>query len=207
MAESARRRRATFSSHEEAYENFAAKAPLSDAPPRRAARLRRPRPRHRRDGGVALKCSPETEAEIYERGTAHRAFPDLHLIGCPVTIALGDEELVPAAFGRTIADAIADATVVIVPGPRPLRPPAGPGAPSPGRCSTPSTTGSGSRCRRHGVPSSHVVGAAHLAVAVEGVVLHRVRAGVPLLGHRPPARPAHGGHGQGHARALRRSSG
>lgn len=115
MAESARRRRATFPSHRDAYENFAGKAPFSTLHPDALRAYVDHGLAPTADGTVALKCSPETEAEIYDRGTGHRAFHDLHLIPCPVTIALGDEELIPAAFGRAVAAAIADARVASFP--------------------------------------------------------------------------------------------
>ena len=38
-----------------------------------------------------------------------------------------------------------------------------------------------------------------IAQPVEGVVVHRLRAGLPVLGHRPAARAAHRGGHQGHA--------
>jgi pimeloyl-ACP methyl ester carboxylesterase len=115
MAESARRRRASFASRDDAYENFAGKAPFSTLDPDALRAYVDHGLGPQADGSVALKCTPETEAEIYDRGTGHRAFQDLHLIPCPVTIALGDEALIPAAFGRAVADALADATVVTFP--------------------------------------------------------------------------------------------
>ena len=67
------------------------------------------------DGLITLKCRPENEAEVYAHGTAHQAFLELGSVRCPVTIALGIEETVPAVFGRAIADNLADAIVESIP--------------------------------------------------------------------------------------------
>jgi pimeloyl-ACP methyl ester carboxylesterase len=111
MAEAARRRRDRFPSLDDAYENFAAKPPMSTLHPDALRAYVEHGLAPADDGSVRLKCSPATEAEVYEHGTSHRAFPMLPEVGCPVTVALGDEEQVPAAFGRAIAERLPAATV------------------------------------------------------------------------------------------------
>ncbi len=115
MAEAARKRRATFASHDEAYDNFATKRPMSDLHPDALRAYVDHGLGPTDDGTVTLKCTPEVEAEVYEHGTSHRAFPMLPTVGCPVTVALGDEEQVPAAFGRAIAERLPEATVASFP--------------------------------------------------------------------------------------------
>lgn len=115
MAEAARKRRASFPSLDEAYANFAAKAPMSSLHPEALRAYVDHGLAPADDGSVRLKCAPETEAEVYEHGTSHRAFPMLPAVGCPVTVALGDEQQVPAAFGRSIAERLPEATLASFP--------------------------------------------------------------------------------------------
>lgn len=100
------RRRHTFDSHEHAFENYASKPPFSSLDPD-ALRLYVD---HgfalTDDGSVTLKCRPEHEADVYAHGSAHQAFRSLAEVRCPVTIALGVEDSVPAIFGRPIADGL-----------------------------------------------------------------------------------------------------
>jgi pimeloyl-ACP methyl ester carboxylesterase len=67
------------------------------------------------DGLITLKCRPENEADVYAHGSAHQAFLELGSVRCPVTVALGIEETVPAVFGRAIAENLADAVVESIP--------------------------------------------------------------------------------------------
>lgn len=106
LSNGARRRRPTFASHDEAFENYSAKPPFNGLD---AAALRAYVDHGfaaADDGTVTLKCRPENEADVYAHGTAHQAFRSLDLVRCPVTIALGVEDTVPAIFGRPIADAL-----------------------------------------------------------------------------------------------------
>jgi pimeloyl-ACP methyl ester carboxylesterase len=106
LSNGARRRRPTFASHDEAFENYAAKPPFS----RLDAAALRAYVDHgfamNDDGTVTLKCRPENEADVYAHGTAHQAFRSLDLVRCPVTIAVGVEDTVPAIFGRPISAAL-----------------------------------------------------------------------------------------------------
>lgn len=107
LSAGARRRRATFASHDEAYENFAAKPPFDALDPDALRAYVRHGFAPTDDGGVTLKCRPEDEAEVYAMGSAHRAFLELDRIGCPVTVAVGDtSSFGPAAFAGAIAAAL-----------------------------------------------------------------------------------------------------
>lgn len=109
LAEGARRRRERFPSMEEAYENFAAKPPMSalhhDALAAYVENGFEPLP----DGSVRLRCAPETEAQTYEMGMRHGAFERLDEVRCPVTVLRGrDDGFGPASVAPLVADALAD---------------------------------------------------------------------------------------------------
>jgi len=115
LSAGALRRRDTFDSHDHAFENYASKPPFSSLDPD-ALRLYVDHGfAFTDDGSVTLKCRPEHEAEVYAHGSAHHAFRALDEVRCPVTIALGVEDSVPAIFGRPIADALPDGTVASFP--------------------------------------------------------------------------------------------
>jgi pimeloyl-ACP methyl ester carboxylesterase len=106
LATGALRRRRTFTSKDEAFENYAAKPPFNAL---RADALRAYVQHGFADdpeGGVTLKCAPEHEAQVYRMGITHDAFAHLGEVACPVVVARG-------AFGDPgpvmVAEAIADA--------------------------------------------------------------------------------------------------
>jgi pimeloyl-ACP methyl ester carboxylesterase len=103
LAAGARRRRARFASFAEAEANFAAKRPLSALDPAALHAYVRfgfaPDP----DGGVALKCPPEVEAEVYQRGMRHQAAAHLDAVGCPTTVVGGGDGGMPARLAPAIA--------------------------------------------------------------------------------------------------------
>jgi pimeloyl-ACP methyl ester carboxylesterase len=115
LSRGALRRRDTFASHDEAIENYSAKPPFSSLD--RAAL--RAYVEHgfapTADGAVTLKCLPRMEADVYAQGSAHQAFRHLGEVRCPVTIALGDEAVPPASFGRPIAAALPRGRVASLP--------------------------------------------------------------------------------------------
>ena len=106
LSNGARRRRPTFASHDEAYENYASKPPFSGLDPVALRAYVDHGFAPTDEGTVTLKCLPDNEADVYAHGTAHQAFASLGLVRCPVTIAVGVEDSVPAIFGRPIADAL-----------------------------------------------------------------------------------------------------
>ena len=115
LSNGARRRRDTFDSFDDAFENYASKPPFNTLHPE-VLRLYVDHGFARNDDGtVSLKCLPADEAEVYAHGMSHEAFAALHQVECPVTIALGVEETVPAIFGRAIADALPRGSVASFP--------------------------------------------------------------------------------------------
>ena len=117
LSEGARRRRAVFASRDDAYANYAAKAPFAALAP---AALRAyvdfgfaDQP----DGTVRLRCVPEVEAEIYTMGSAHDAFSRLGAVPCPVTVACGERtDAFSAPLIEQLADALPHGRAEVVPG-------------------------------------------------------------------------------------------
>lgn len=106
LAESARRRRDTFDSHEAAVENFRSKAPLRtlradvlDAYVRHGFRATE-------DGRITLKARPEHEARTYENGPKHGAYERLGDVRCPVLVCASGDGGAPAVFAPAIAGAL-----------------------------------------------------------------------------------------------------
>ena len=52
------------------------------------------------EGVVALKCTPDVEARVFEGGYGHETFARLGEVRCPVTVAVGAEGPGPAASRR-----------------------------------------------------------------------------------------------------------
>ena len=115
LSNGARRRRDTFNSFDEAFDNYASKPPFNTLHPE----VLRVYVDHgfgeNADGTVSLKCLPKNEAEVYAHGMSHRAFAALPEVSCQVTIALGVENAVPAVFGRKITEALPYGTVASFP--------------------------------------------------------------------------------------------
>ena len=119
----ARRRRDSFPSAEDAFVNFSSKPPFADLDPEVIRRYVEagfeliPSA----DGGdgraIRLRCRREDEAMIYAYGASHGAFARLPEIGCPVSLACGEQT---DAFGRSFLEADAsqlrEATVEVIPG-------------------------------------------------------------------------------------------
>ena len=105
LSQGALRRRATFASRDEAYDNYASKPPFSTLHPE-VLRLYVDHGFADTADGVTVKCVPADEAQVYAHGLAHHAFAALDTVQCPVTIAVGVEDTVPAIFGRPIATAL-----------------------------------------------------------------------------------------------------
>ena len=90
LSRGARQRRRRFASRQAAFDNYAAKAPLSQLDPRALRAYVEfglaPDPA----GGVRLCCDPDHEALMYARGLTHHAFRRLGELSCPVTLACGE---------------------------------------------------------------------------------------------------------------------
>lgn len=115
LSNGARKRRATFESFDAAYENYASKPPFDALHPEVLRVYVDHGFARNTDGTVSLKCLPENEAEVYAHGMSHRAFAALHQVNCPVTIAVGRDDAVPAVFGRPIAEALPAGTLASFP--------------------------------------------------------------------------------------------
>lgn len=107
MAEAARRRRPWFPDRDAAYANFAAKPPLDALAPAALWAYVNHGLRDRPDEGVvALKCTPDVEARVFEGGFGHETFARLGEVRCPVTVAVGADGPGPAAFAPPVVDAL-----------------------------------------------------------------------------------------------------
>ena len=115
LSNGARRRRDTFESFDSAFENYASKPPFNSLHPEVLRVYVDHGFNQNPDGTVSLKCLPENEADVYAHGMSHHAFAALHEVSCPVTIAVGVEDTVPAVFARPIADALPMGTVASFP--------------------------------------------------------------------------------------------
>lgn len=102
LVEGTLRRRATFASRDEAYENFATKAPLASLHPDALRAYVERGFADAGDGAVRLKCGPEVESAIYRRGLVHDGFDRLRQLRCPTTVARGGRSL---AVETTVIDA------------------------------------------------------------------------------------------------------
>ena len=90
LAAGALRRRAGFSSRDEALANFAAKAPFDRLDPAVLAAYVDNGFEPDAGGGIRLRCRREDEAQVYAYALAHDAFARLHRVRCPVTFACGE---------------------------------------------------------------------------------------------------------------------
>lgn len=104
LAQGARRRRAEFSSAQDALDNYASKPPFDALDPDALRAYVRHGFETRPDGSVTLRCRPEVEAATFEMGPAHHTFEQLGHVRVPVTVARGREELGPAMFAPAVVD-------------------------------------------------------------------------------------------------------
>jgi pimeloyl-ACP methyl ester carboxylesterase len=97
LSAGARRRRSEFPSAEKALANFSSKPPFGDFDPAALAGYVEGgfEPVPAEEGGdgraVRLRCRREDEAAVYAQGSSHPTFARLPEIGCPVTLACGEE--------------------------------------------------------------------------------------------------------------------
>ncbi|MGH9081338.1 MAG: alpha/beta fold hydrolase [Acidimicrobiales bacterium] len=108
LTASARRRRDSFPTAEDAFVNFSSKPPLSDLDPEVLRRYVETgfEPVPAADGGdgrsIRLRCRREDEAMIYAHDASHGAFARLGEVGCPVALACGERT---DAFGLSFLEA------------------------------------------------------------------------------------------------------
>lgn len=91
LAVGARRRREVFPSRNAAYENYAGKRPLAVLDPAALRAYVDQGFEDLPDGTVRLKCRGESEARTFEMSTEHGAYARLGEVGCPVTVACGED--------------------------------------------------------------------------------------------------------------------
>lgn len=115
LSNGARRRRDSFESFDAAFDNYASKPPFNTLHPEVLRVYVDHGFTQNSDGSVSLKCLPENEAEVYAHGMSHHAFAALQQVQCPVTIAVGREDSIPAIFGRPIAEALPHGTLASFP--------------------------------------------------------------------------------------------
>lgn len=114
LAESARRRRTTFDSFDQAYDNYASKPPLNVFHPDALRAYVEHGFRNTPDGRVELKCLPEHEARTYESGNVHETWDQLALLTVPTWLVSGIiEDIPPASLVPQIAATIAAQSSII----------------------------------------------------------------------------------------------
>ncbi len=112
MVAGARRRRATFASHQAAIDNYAAKPPLNGFTPEalRAYVVHGFAPD---DDGVHLKCRPDTEAETFATGSLHDTWDHLPEILTEVLVVAGRvEPMQPSTIAAGVAERLPNARYV-----------------------------------------------------------------------------------------------
>lgn len=106
LAVGARRRREVFTTTEEAYQNFASKPPLRSLHPDALRAYVDHGFSTLDDGTVRLKCRGIDEAAVYSMSTEHDTFDHLHLVTCPVTVAVSGDLEGAGRLARPVAEAL-----------------------------------------------------------------------------------------------------
>lgn len=107
LADGARRRRATFTSEQAAFDNYASKPPFDVLDPAGLRAYVHHGFARQPDGSVTLRCRPEVEAATFEMGPRHHTFERLGEVSAPMVVVRGRDEVGPAAFAPGIVDALA----------------------------------------------------------------------------------------------------
>ena len=116
LAEGARRRRDTFESRQQAFDNYASKPPFSVLDPEGLWAYVEHGFVDLPDGGVGLACPRQVEAEVFEMAPGHDAFAHLGEVQCPVTVAMGaGGDFGPGAFAPRIAEELPHGRLVQYP--------------------------------------------------------------------------------------------
>ncbi|MDP8991911.1 MAG: alpha/beta hydrolase [Actinomycetota bacterium] len=113
----ARRRKDVFSSRDDAYRHLVDKPAFSSLAPEALRAYVDHGFEDLVGGEVRLKCRPEDEARVYEKGLSHGAFRHLARVRCPVTLACGEHtDTVGPGMLDLYAERLADARVEVLPG-------------------------------------------------------------------------------------------
>jgi pimeloyl-ACP methyl ester carboxylesterase len=103
----AARRRAHFSSREEALAHFSGRPPLSGLDPSVLQAYVEGGLVKDGEGGVRLACDPEFEAAVYRAGYESDVYDEIREVQCPVTVAFGGaDEGIGAACAPVVAGAL-----------------------------------------------------------------------------------------------------
>lgn len=113
LAEGARRRRASFDSHDAAIERYRTTATLGRLRPDVLEDYVRHGFVHHDDGTITLKATPDHEADTYATGQLHGAFARLDEIGAQVVVAASGDGAAPAMAAPMVAEAIPDARLEV----------------------------------------------------------------------------------------------
>lgn len=117
LSRSARRRRAVWSSRDEALASYGARPPLDVLDPEALRAYVDYGLRDRADGQVELKCRPEDEAEMYAMGVANGVYPRLRDVRCPVLVVCGEHtDAIPPTLGEMIVERLPDGRLEVMPG-------------------------------------------------------------------------------------------
>lgn len=113
FAERAARRRARFASYEDAVKLLAAKPPLSLLDPAVFTDYLGAGLTDDPDGGVRLRCAPDTEAHIYRTAAQSGWRQALPRVRCPVVLLAGQHTVVvPGSYLAEVAAQMADAAAI-----------------------------------------------------------------------------------------------
>jgi pimeloyl-ACP methyl ester carboxylesterase len=117
LTRSARRRRATWPSKEEAERNFASKPPLDVLDPEALHAYVDHGFRLDGHGGYELKCRPDDEAETYAMGPSNGAFARLGDVHVPTLVACGERtDAIPPALARRVVDRLPEGRLEVFAG-------------------------------------------------------------------------------------------
>ena len=107
MSEAASRRREEFDSERPGVENYRSKPPLDQLHPDALRAYVDGGFAQTRDGAVALRCLPSTEAEVFRRAATSGAWASVGSLAIPVAVVVGRPEAMgPAAFAPATAAAL-----------------------------------------------------------------------------------------------------
>ena len=98
--------RRVFADRDAAFANYHAKPPMNAFDPDALHAYVDHGFRSLPDGNVELKCSPETEARVFEAGPDNGAFAGLGRVACPTTVAASGDGAPPAQMASLVADSL-----------------------------------------------------------------------------------------------------
>lgn len=108
LAAAARRRKAVFPDRESALHNYASKPPMGTLHPDALSAYVEHGFRDLSEGGVTLKCAPETEAAVFEGSLGSGAYEHLADVRCPVTVAMSGDGGFPAQMAPRLVEQLPD---------------------------------------------------------------------------------------------------